>query len=284
MNLSRIRAVILDLDGVVYLEDHLIAGAGSAIREMRRRGLKALFVTNNATATRREFAARLSGMGVPCAEAEVMNTGRAAAVFVRKRFGRGARIYAVGEHGLADEMRREGMPTVTVKSRAAWERFHRARRRFAAVVVSFDRTLTYWELCGAHDALRRGAALIACNLDPTWPIKGGDLPGTGALVSLMERASGKVPLVIGKPSPVMFRQLMIDHELKAAEALVVGDRLPIDIRAGRAAGSPTALVLTGIDSRADVARSPWKPDLVLKDLPALLKLPGLPFLPRVRRG
>jgi HAD superfamily hydrolase (TIGR01450 family) len=222
-------------------------------------------------------------MGVPCSEGEVMNAGRAAAVFVRNRFGRRSRIYAVGEHGLSDEMRRAGIRTVTVKTRPAWERFHRAKARFAAVVVSFDRTLTYWELCGAHDAMRHGAALIACNLDPTWPIKGGNLPGTGALVGLLERSSGKVPFVIGKPSPVMFRQLLADHGLKAAESLVIGDRLPIDIRAGHALGSPTALVLTGIDSRADVARSPFKPHLVLKDLPALLKLPGLPFLP-VRRG
>jgi phosphoglycolate/pyridoxal phosphate phosphatase family enzyme len=283
MNLSRIRAVILDLDGVVYLEDRLIPGAGPAIRELRRRGIKALFVTNNATATRRQFAARLSGMGVPCAEAEVMNTGRAAAVYVRRRYGRGAGIYGIGEQGLAAEMRLAGMRPVTVKTRAAWERFQRARPRFAAVVVSFDRTLTYWEVCGAHISLRRGAELIACNLDPTWPIKGGDLPGTGALVALVERASGRTPFVIGKPSPVMFRQLLEDHGLEAAECLVIGDRLPIDIRAGRALGSPTALVLTGIDSRADVARSPDKPHLVLKDLPALLKLPGLP-LSSPRRG
>jgi phosphoglycolate/pyridoxal phosphate phosphatase family enzyme len=283
MDLSRIRAVILDLDGVVYLEDRLIPGAGRAIRELRRRGIRPLFVTNNATATRREFAARLRRMGVECSGSEVMNAGRAASAYARKRFGRGARIYCVGEHGLAAEMRLAGMRPVTVKSRPAWERFQRSMPRLSAVVVSFDRTLTYWEVCGAHFALRRGAELVACNLDPTWPVKGGDLPGTGALVALIERASGRTPFVIGKPSPVMFRQLIEGHGLSPREVLVIGDRLPIDIRAGRALGSPTALVLTGIDSRRDVARSPHRPDLVLRDLPALLKLPGLPS-PSGQRG
>jgi 4-nitrophenyl phosphatase len=104
----------------------------------------------------------------------------------------------------------------------------------------------------------------------------GTLPGTGSLVKLLETSSGKRPLLIGKPSPLMFRLILREHGIAPSRALVIGDRIPIDIAGGRAAGAHTALVLTGIDGRPELARSRIKPDLVIRNLPDLLRLPGFP--------
>ncbi len=276
MNFRRIRAVLLDLDGVVYLERTLIPGAADAIRALRARGLRVGFVTNNATATRAEFGKRLTTMGIPCRTAEVMNTSFAAARALKARLPRGARVFVFGRLGLAPELRAAGLAPVTVHTRAEFRRFRAARSTPRTVVASFDTDLTWWELCAGHVALERGARFLACNFDPTYPVRGGTLPGTGSLVRQLETSSRRTPVLVGKPSPFMFRLLLREWGVRPRDALVVGDRLPIDIAAGRALGAATALVLTGIDRRRDLARSRWKPDLVVRDLPALARLLDAP--------
>lgn len=269
----RIRALILDLDGVVYLGPRLIPGAKRALTEMARRGVRVLYATNNATMTRNQFARKLRRLGLPCPDNAVMNASLATALFLRARHGTGARVVVVGEHGLPRELRAVGLRPCEARTRAEWERFRGGRSGVRAVVVSFDRTLSYWKLCAALDALNAGAELVACNLDPTYPA-GPDLlmPGTGSLVALLERASGKRPLVVGKPDPAMFRLLLREHGIAPRNALVIGDRLESDIEAGRRLGAPTAVVLTGLTSRALLGRSRMKPDHVLGRLPDLLKL------------
>ena len=276
MRIEKLRAVVLDLDGVVYLEHRVLPGVRAAIARMRASGIGVYFVTNNANETRAGFARRLGLMGIPCRPGEIMNAGFATAYTLRRRIPRGSKVFVFGPHGVARELAAWGFRPVTVRTRRDWERFRRRPPRVRAVVVMFDPALTYWTLCGANRALAGGALLVACNLDSTYPGTDGTLPGTGSLVSLLMTSSGREPILIGKPSPLMFRLLLREHGIAARNALVVGDRIPIDIAGGKAAGTHTALVLTGIDTRADLAKSRIKPDLVLKSLPDLLRLPGFP--------
>ncbi len=270
-----IRSVILDLDGVVYLEHTLIPGAAAAIAALRRRGIAVLFVTNNATHTRAQFAGRLTRMGVPCRAAELMNASFATARRLAADLPRGARVFVFGPGGLARELARVGLVPVTCRTAAAFERHRRADPRIRAIAVSFHRSLTWWGLCSAHLALQRGARLVACNRDVTYPGRGLLLPGTGSLVKLLEAASGRPSELIGKPSPELFNLLLAERGLMARDCLVVGDRLDIDAAAGRAAGARTALVLTGVDTRRDARRARAKPDLIARDLPALIRHPAL---------
>ena len=279
MRFDRIRAVVLDLDGVVYIENRLLPRVRPAIAALRARGLKVLFVTNNAETTRAGFAARLSRLGVPCRPAEIINAARAAAAHLRRTCPRGSRFFVFGRKGLWPELAAAGFKPVTVRTRAEWRKFQAAPPRLRGVVTGFNRSLTYWGLCAAHLAVRRGAQLVACNRDTTYPIRGGDLPGTGSLVRLLETSTGQRSLLIGKPSPVMFRLLLREHGLAPRQAIVVGDRLEIDIAGGRAAGACTVLVLTGIGRRRDVARAGVRPHLVLRELSDLLRLPGLGRIP-----
>jgi len=271
---NSIRALLLDLDGVVYIENRLLPGVAATIAAVRRRGIRAFFITNNAYTTRAGFARRLARLGVPCRPSEMMNAAHAAAVRLKRRFPRGTRFFVFGRKGLARELVAAGFRPVTVRTREEWTRFRRAPARVRAVVTGFSQSLTYWGLCAAHLTLTRGAELVACNLDSTYPIRGGTMPGTGSLVRLLETSSGRRPLLIGKPSPVMLHMLLRENGIAPHDALGGGDRLEIDIAAGRAGGIPTALVLTGISRRRDIARSPAKPGIVIDRLADLLRLPG----------
>ncbi len=277
MKTRPVRALLLDLDGVVYLGSRLLPGVRRTLRALDAGGVRCLYVTNNATMTRAAFAGRLRAMGLPCGPRDVMNTSWAAARLLLERYGRGARIAVVGEHGLPEEMSALGLRPFHARTRRELERLRASRSRAAAVVVSFDRTLTYWKLCAALDALLAGADLVACNLDPTWPAERGVMPGTGSLVRLLEYASGKTSLLAGKPDPTMFRLLLDEHGISPAEALVVGDRLDVDVEAGKRLGVRTALVLTGLTKRRDLAKRRPRPDYVLE---GLADLPSTGLFPR----
>ena len=270
-----LRAVLLDLDGVVYLEDRLLPGAAATIAELRRRGLRVLFATNNATLTRTGFARRLAELGVPCRPAEIMNAALAAAGWLRRRLPRGAKVFVFGDRGLATELRTAGLAPVWCHTRKGLRDARARDPKLRAVCVSNDVSLTYWDLCAAHLAIERGALFVACNRDSTWPVRGGVLPGTGSLVRLLVESSEREPVLIGKPAPELFRLLLAGHRIAPRDALVVGDRLDIDIKGGQALGTRTALVLTGVDTRADIRRRGIRPDLVLCRLSDLLRLPGL---------
>jgi len=269
-----IRALLLDLDGVVYLGPRLIPGVKTALRTLDSRGIKLLYVTNNSTLTRAGFAAKLRLLGLPAPNPTVMNAALAAALLIRERHGQHARVVVVGEHGLPQELRLAGHRPVETRTQAEWKKWRKNAGKISAVVASFDRTLTYWKLCAALDALNAGAELVATNMDPTWPSEFGVMPGTGSLASLLAYASGKKPVIVGKPDPAMFRMLLKEHGISPRDTLVIGDRLDVDIEAGKRLGAPTAVVLTGMTKRADLARSAVKPDYVLRGLEDLLK-PGL---------
>jgi len=270
---KKIRALLLDLDGVVYLGPKLIPGVKRSLLALANRGVKLLYATNNSTLTRSGFAKKLRALGLPCPDPAVMNAAFAASSVLRARHGRGARIIVVGEHGLPAELRKAGLAPLETRTRAEWGDWRKGARHIKAVVVSFDRTLTYWKLCAALDALNAGAELVATNMDPTWPSELGVMPGTGSLVSLLSFASGKKAFLIGKPDPLMFRMLLREHGVSPREALAIGDRLDVDVEAGRRAGARTAVVLTGLTSRSDLNRSRIRPDFILRRLDDLLK-PG----------
>ena len=266
---SAIKAVVFDLDGVIYLGKRLIPGAVGVLERLRARGIRVLFATNNAVTTRAGFARRLSAMGLPCRELDVMNAAYAAARKLQGTGPRGKALFALGRC-LQLEMARAGLPSISVSNRTEWRRLRDGRIKTPAVVIGSIKGATYWGICAAHELVRRGGRLIACNRDSSYPVAKGTMPGTGSLVSLLECSTGQKAELVGKPSPYIFRLLLREQNLSPREALVVGDRIETDIAAGRAAGMPTALVLTGISTRRDAARSRTRPHLVIARLSELL--------------
>ncbi|MEA1908405.1 MAG: HAD-IIA family hydrolase [Euryarchaeota archaeon] len=249
-------AYILDLDGVIYRGSNLIDGSVDAVNRLQDCA-KVLFLTNNSTRSRASVAARLEAAGIRCGAGDVITAGYAAAVYIRKRYG-ASTVYPIGEAGLIEELKAEG---------------HVISEDAEFVVVGLDRDFSYEKMRIGLQNITNGAIFIATNTDPVLPTEDGFVPGAGAIVSALETASGKLPLVIGKPNqPIM--DIVIDHlGLDVSKCTVVGDRLDTDILAGSRCGMRTVLVLSGVETRDSLRRSDIKPGCVVGSIKELLVAP-----------
>ncbi|NOZ58627.1 MAG: HAD-IIA family hydrolase [Euryarchaeota archaeon] len=244
------KAFVLDLDGVVYRGRTLLPGVEEKIAKLRRRG-RVLFVTNNSTKTRAEYAEKLSSLGVEVREDEIITSAYAAALYIAEHYPR-AGVYVIGEAGLRKELEWRG---ISVRESDC-----------GVVVVGLDRRFTYEKLAIAQNHLLRGAELLATNRDPTLVTERGPIPGAGSIVAAVERASGRRAKLVGKPSKIMGELILRHLGAEPQDALLIGDRLDTDIAMGKALGMRTALVLTGATKREEVERSRIKPDYVLDRL------------------
>lgn len=239
---------VFDLDGTVYLGNELIPGADEAIGELRRRGARVVFLTNKPLESRRAYAAKLTRLGIPATEEEVINSSAVMADYLRRE-APGARIYCIGEPPLLQELHEAGMVLVADPRVPGCE--------VDFVVAAFDRTFDYDKLDCALQAIRKGARFIATNADRTCPVEGGVIPDCGGIIAAIEGVTGKaVELVVGKPHALTAQTALGKLGLPAERCLMVGDRLETDILMGNEAGMRTALVLTGVSRREDVPPSP----------------------------
>ena len=252
-----IKAIILDLDGTVYLGDREVPGASEFVRRCHEAGIRCLFVTNRSNRPSEEVAEQLRGYGILCEREDVLTSAQATA----KYLGKGS-VFLIGEVGLVEAMREEGIRIVTDPEDRPY-----------AVVVSYDREFTYAKLAMATHWIGEGARFIATNPDKKLKVAGRTLPGTGSLVAAVQAATGVSPEYVGKPERLIFDMALQRVGCRADEALSVGDLLDTDIRGSNAAGIPSVLMLTGISTRADLDTSPYRPTHVcdtFADLAALV--------------
>jgi NagD protein len=115
-----------------------------------------------------------------------------------------------------------------------------------------------------------GARFICTNPDETGPSAEGALPATGAVAALITKATGVSPYFVGKPNPLMMRSALNTLQAHSENTVMIGDRMDTDVIAGLEAGMDTVLVLSGVTSRADIARFPYRPTLVLASIAELV--------------
>lgn len=235
-DLSQIRAVLLDLDGTVYRGAEVIPRASEAVHQMVEGGLTVRYLTNNSAARPDEISEKLNRMGVPCEPSWVAGTGPAAAAKALSLGFKEAMV--VGEPGLMQTISEAGFRLVEGQG-------------VPLLISGICRTFDYKMLDSALQALLSGAYWIATNRDGSYPLEGGKLqPGSGAIVAAIEASSGRGPdIVIGKPEPLMIHQIVDDLNLSIDQVIMVGDREDTDLDAGRSAGCPTWLVLTGFEKQ-----------------------------------
>jgi HAD superfamily hydrolase (TIGR01450 family) len=251
-------AALLDLDGVVYLGGHPIAGAADALTDAAKRGMKLAYVTNNASRSPHAIAAQLSGMGVPATGADIVTSAQAAAHVLADRLPAGAPVLVVGGTGLRLALRERGLRPVTT-----------AADRPLAVVQGYSPDISYGLLAEAAVALNAGAFYVASNADATLPTPRGPQPGNGSLVQVLVHATGHEPVVAGKPEPPLHAESV--QRVGAKRPVVVGDRLDTDIEGAVRAETDSLLVLTGVTRPADllVAGPLRRPSYVAADLTGL---------------
>jgi 4-nitrophenyl phosphatase len=258
--LADLRALLVDLDGVVYRGDTVLPGALELFAYLRARRLPFVLLTNNSTLTPRQYQAKLRGLGIRVAVDELLTSAQATALYLVETADPGARVLVLGERGLRQALTEAG--------------FTLAEEDGEYVVVGLDRTLTYRRLAAACRAVSRGAMFLGPNPDVALPTEGGFVPGAGALHAAITACTGVRPRIIGKPAPTMLEQALRRLGVAPADAAMVGDSLATDVPGGRAAGLRTVLVLTGVSTTADLATAAERPDYVYPDLPALLAALG----------
>ena len=255
------KGFIFDLDGTVYLGDKLIDGAIEAIRTLRERGDKVVFLSNKPIATRQSYAHKLTRMGIPTGVEDVLNSSLIVARYLQKVCQPGDKVLVVGEEPIRDELRDHG---IAISNNPQEVRY---------AVLSWDRHFTYDQLNSLYQAVVRGATVIASNPDRTCPMEDGQIPDTGALIGALEGATGKpIDLVVGKPSRIAAEAAVQHLGLDYADCYMVGDRLETDIKMGNDTGMNSVLVLTGISTRQMAETSEHRPRYVLDSIKEVVNL------------
>jgi len=249
----------LDLDGTMYLGDELLPGAAQAIAAIRAAGAGVVFLTNNPLRTAASYARRLSGLGVPAGESEVVTPLGVLTAYLSREHP-GAAVLTVAEPLVDATLAGAGIP-VTADPAAA-----------GVVVVSFDRTFSYAKLLAAYRAVRlHGAVIVATNPDPFCPTPDGGLPDCAAMLAAIEACTGaRAEAVLGKPGEQMAAELLRRLATPAADTAVVGDRLLTDIGLSRSLGMASVLVLSGATSAGELAGAAVRPDYVIEGIGQLL--------------
>jgi len=258
--MQNFRGYIFDLDGTVYLGESAIPGAAQTIAALREQGCGVVFLSNKPLQPREVYAKKLTRLGIPTPTDDVINSSQVLTQYLVQEMP-DATVFIIGEQPLIDEMAAAGL----IISDDPGE--------IDVVVASFDRTFDYRKLDIGYQALRLGARFFATNADRTCPIKGGDIPDAAAVIGALEGCSGReVEVVAGKPSAMIVEMVLKKLGLNANDCLMVGDRLETDILMGNQAGMSTALVLTGVTRRDDLAHSPVLPKFVLNNISEIFDL------------
>jgi HAD superfamily hydrolase (TIGR01450 family) len=252
------RGWLFDLDGTVYRGEELIPGADATIAALRADGRRVVFLSNKPLQTRADYARKLTKLGIPTGDEEVLNSSIVLARHLADR-DPGAPVFVIGEPPMIAELRAHGFE-VRPDHRVRW------------VVIAFDRTFDYAKLNVALQAVRHSdARLIATNPDRTCPTEDGEIPDCAGMIAAVEAVTGRtVDTIVGKPSPIILEVALGALGVGASEAVMVGDRIDTDILMGKRLGLGTVLVLSGITTAGDPRIEEMRPDLVLPSIKELV--------------
>jgi len=247
---------LLDMDGTIYLEDHLIDGASDFLHHLMEHDKRFIFLTNNSSKNANAYVEKLHALGLSFIKAEhIYTSGQATIAYISENFP-SKDIYLLGTNDLESEFCEAGF---------------RMGDNPAVVVIGFDTTLTYAKLWKVCDLVRGGLPYIATHPDFNCPTRDGFMPDIGAIIAFVKASTGREPdVVVGKPNLPMLNAISRKTRLPLGKIAMVGDRLYTDIAFGKH-GIHTVLVLTGETKREDLADSPFHPELVLGSIAELIE-------------
>ncbi len=258
--LANYRAVLMDMDGVLYRGNQALPGLVEFFEFLRQRKLPFLLLTNNSTNSSKDYAAKLGRMGVSVEDSEVVTSGQATAAYLKSVAPQGAGVYVVGMQPLRDSLFAGEYAQL----------FYPDDEAPGFVVQGGDFNLVYESVKKACLLIRAGATFIATNADPVFPTEEGLIPGAGSVGALLQVSSGRTPLVIGKPEAPMFEQALAYLGVPPSEAVMIGDNLLTDIEGANRLGIPTILTMSGVTSQAEYDASSVRATLAYSGLPELL--------------
>ena len=255
MTRREIRSWLMDMDGVLVHEEDAIPGADQWVARLREREIPFLVLTNNSIYTRRDLAARLRTSGLDVPEEAIWTSALATAKFLEDQRPGGS-AFVIGEAGLTTALHASGY-TLT-------------ERNPDYVVLGETRTYSFERITLAIRLIDSGARFIATNPDATGPTLEGPLPATGSVAALISRATGVDPYFVGKPNPLMMRSALNAMDAHSETTAMIGDRMDTDIVSGLEAGMHTILVLSGLTTRDEAERYPYRASRIIDSVADLL--------------
>lgn len=257
-HLRDMRAFIIDMDGVLWEGDRPLPGLAEFFAALRELNLRFILATNNASKTPEQYVDKLARMGVTVARAEILTSAQAAALYLRSlrsQTPNGARVYAIGEDGVQNALREQGFVLCNEYDVSA-----------QFVVCGMDRGVTWDKLATATLNINAGAAFIGTNPDTTLPTERGFTHGNGAILACLQTATGRAPVIVGKPEPLMYQQALARLNADPTTTAAIGDRLETDILGAVRAGIKSVFVLSGISSRQQLQTIDYQPTWVMDDI------------------
>lgn len=256
--LDKIRHVALDLDGTVYLDKTLFATTLPFLELLKKLGIGHTFLTNNPSKSAAEYLTHLKGMGINATTEQLYTSTHATIDFLKRRFPQVRRLFVLGTRGLCDELSTAGFELTPDHPNAPPD----------AVLVGFDKTLTYPRLCRAAWWIKNGKHFFATNPDLVCPTDEPTvLVDCGSITAALEKAGGRAPqAVLGKPDPAMLQGILQRYSLAPENLAMVGDRLYTDMEMARRAGALGVLVLTGEATAAEAEKHVPRPEIVVPTL------------------
>jgi HAD superfamily hydrolase (TIGR01457 family) len=246
---KKTKGFLLDMDGVLYRGRQPIPEAMDFLRKLQEKSIPFLLLTNHSCLTANGFSKKLSRMGIQVPAAQIYSSAEATAEWLLRQQVR--EVHAIGEEGVTHALKKCGIRVV---------------KEAGCVVVGLDRKLTYDHLKVACRLIAAGARFIGTNPDPSYPVEDGFAPECGAFLAAIENATGKKPLIIGKPEVSIYRFAARRLGLPLSVLTMIGDRLDTDILGAKRSGAGSILVLTGHTKRSDVRKSSIQPDWVVSGL------------------
>jgi 4-nitrophenyl phosphatase len=256
--LPHVRALILDIDGVIWKGNQPIGDLQVIFKRIRNRGYRLVLATNNSTRTVEQYLDEFINFGVDLDPWQIISSGEVAAHYLSQLYPNGGNVFVVGENGLMHTLEHYG--------------FHNSIQSVLAVVSGLDRYFSYEKLSQAALLIRSGVQFIGTNPDKSLPTPQGLVPGAGSILACLEAATDIKPRIMGKPSPDIYRFALERLGTSPSETIAIGDRIDTDIVGAQAMGLQTALVLSGVTTVSEAEAWPSKINYIAQDLSTLLEV------------
>ena len=250
---------LFDQDGTLYLGNRLYDFTIPMLEKIKATGRRYLFMTNNSSKSVEDYIKKLEKMGISATREDFITSSQATAYYLKKHYP-GKTLYVCGTRSLIRELEMEGFAVTTDLDQVE------------CIVMGFDTELTFQKLEDVSKLLltRENLPYIATNPDYVCPTEFGSVPDCGSVCDMIFNATGKRPVVIGKPTPLMPQLAMERTGYTKEETAVIGDRIYTDIKSGLNAGTTAILVMSGETTREILEASKEKPHLVLEDCSEIL--------------
>lgn len=271
--MDTIKNIIFDMDGVLWLGSTPIMDLSTLFGGLDALGINYVFATNNASRTVDQYVTKFKKLGVDVESWRILSSAETTGEVLAKRYPSGTRAYVVGGDGLKYALSSRGFDLITLPEADDLPTGVKLLSQIDpvdVVVIGFSPASSYSDLAAATHFIAKGATFIGSNPDQSFPTEIGIFPGAGAIIGMVEIATGVTPEIMGKPFRYIYETAMDRLGGSVDNTMMIGDRLSTDVRGAVGVGIRSALVLSGISKRDEIASSDVKPDFVFDDVSALL--------------